>query len=943
MKHTGKSIICNKEMICLSFIAGIGIASSESVMANEVFDTRFLEKVPGSNSVADLSMFSQESDVQPQGDYRVDIYINDTFFDTQSIQFKQTEYKESKGQPTKGLLPCLDYEKLKSFGIRMNAFPRLAAYAVTENTKEDEAEADKTAETEETGLDSTSEALPDDIDKESVAVDKTCIPVMDIIPNTSIDFDFYQQRLNLSFPQASIENQARGYIDPKYWDNGITALLVDYNFSGSNSRIKTSNTVYEEDGTGSTPSDGEEGIATPEPGENKRAHRYYTKGNYSSYYLSLRNGLNIGPWRLRNYSTWTGGDGNSRWRSINTYAQRNLVGIRSQLVVGDTSTSGEIFDSIQFRGIQLGSDDEMMPDSLKGFAPVIRGIARSNAQVTIKQNGYIIYQSYVTPGAFEITDLYPTASSGDLDVTVKEEDGSEQNFVQSFSAVPLLQREGRVKYSVSVGQYRNGYGGGKPNFGSASAMWGLPRGYTLYGGAIGSTDYKSLALGLGKNLGIIGAVSLDVTHAVSDLDDDKRKSGQSIRFLYAKSFANSGTDVRLLGYRYSTKGFYTFQEATDFSHEGSTVYDRVYNKRSRIEGTLTQSLGGWGSVYGNLSSQNYWGDKGKEERLQVGYNGNVKSVSYSLSYSYARSPDYENTDQIFSFNMSIPLDTLLGNSWSSYQMTTQKNGPTTQQVGLFGTLLKGQNLNYSVQQSYGSQGTGYSGGATMDYRGRFGNSNVGYSYGKNSRQVNYGLSGGAIVHADGITLSQPLGDTVALVKAKGASQTNVLNNIGVKTDPWGYAVVPYISPYRSTRISLDSESLGDNVDLVESTTTVIPTRGAVVRATFDTRVGYRVLMNLTRRNGEPVPFGAVASIKAVEDEKQVERRADPNNGFIVGDAGQLYISGLEENGQLWVQWGKSPDQQCAVNYQLPTEQLNASAEKKTPQASQVITVAAKCQ
>lgn len=97
----------------------------------------------------------------------------------------------------------------------------------------------------------------------------------------------------------------------------------------------------------------------------------------------------------------------------------------------------------------------MLPDSLKGFAPTVRGIAKSNARVTIKQNGYVIYQTYVSPGAFAINDLYPTSSSGDLQVTVKESDGSENTFTVPYSAVPLLQREGRLKYALTAGKYRS--------------------------------------------------------------------------------------------------------------------------------------------------------------------------------------------------------------------------------------------------------------------------------------------------------------------------------------------------------------------------------------------------------------------------------------------------------------------------------------------------------
>ncbi|WP_162872393.1 fimbria/pilus outer membrane usher protein, partial [Klebsiella pneumoniae] len=68
----------------------------------------------------------------------------------------------------------------------------------------------------------------------------------------------------------------------------------------------------------------------------------------------------------------------------------------------------------------------MYPDSLQGYAPTVRGIARTAAKLTIRQNGYVIYQSYVSPGAFSITDLNPTSSSGDLEVTVDEKDGSQQ-------------------------------------------------------------------------------------------------------------------------------------------------------------------------------------------------------------------------------------------------------------------------------------------------------------------------------------------------------------------------------------------------------------------------------------------------------------------------------------------------------------------------------------
>jgi outer membrane usher protein len=65
-------------------------------------------------------------------------------------------------------------------------------------------------------------------------------------------------------------------------------------------------------------------------------------------------------------------------------------------------------------------------------------------------------------------------------------------------------------------------------------------------------------------------------------------------------------------------------------------------------------------------------------------------------------------------------------------------------------------------------------------------------------------------------------------------------------------------------------------------------------------------MTLTRGNGQPVPFGAT-----------VTRPADENSaGFIVGDQGQVYLTGLENSGTLLARWGQQSNEQCRINYVL---------------------------
>jgi outer membrane usher protein len=239
-------------------------------------------------------------------------------------------------------------------------------------------------------------------------------------------------------------------------------------------------------------------------------------------------------------------------------------------------------------------------------------------------------------------------------------------------------------------------------------------------------------------------------------------------------------------------------------------------------------------------------------------------------------------------------------------LNSSKNGNTTNSVSLGGTTLEGNNLSWSVQQGYGTQGQGNSGSLNANWRATYGELTGGYGYDTYSRRLSYGLQGGMVAHGEGVTLSQPLGETVALVSAPGAKGVSIAGQTGVKTDFRGYAVVPYASPYRKNNITLDTETMGDNTEVAIATQTVIPTRGAVVKAEYQASVGERVLMVLTRANGQVVPFGATVS----------SAQSTGEQGFIVGDSGEVYLTGLSQSGTLNAKWGSGAEQQCRASYQL---------------------------
>ncbi|AYA40639.1 fimbrial biogenesis outer membrane usher protein [Xenorhabdus nematophila] len=700
----------------------------------------------------------------------------------------------------------------------------------------------------------------------------------DTIPYANTTLQFSQQTLLISFPQAAMTAEARGAIDSSLWQQGEPALWMNYDLSGAETRNKIG-------------------------------------PNTKSFYLNLRNGLNWGAWRLRNYSTYhQGNSSESRWENLNTYLQRDIHLLKSQLVIGETNTRGELFSGFAFRGATLMSDDNMLPDSQRGFAPVVRGIAESNAQITIRQNGYMIYQAYVPPGAFIIDDLYPTSSGGDLDVVIREADGRERHFVQSFSSAPVMLREGRFKYNLTAGEYRNSHEHARrPVFMQSEVYYGLPHATTVYSGTLLSANYQAYAIGVGHSFGHWGSLSFDITQSQADIVDEGQKQGWLYRTQYTKDFEQTGTNLSLVSYYYPSPHFYDLPDA---NHQ--TGYDKPSSQsKHKFQLTLSQNLSDYGSVYFSGDWQNHWGKNSQTRRFNVGYSVNCANINYTLNYTQNMSSNNSTADKQLAFNIQIPLDRWLRNSWANYSINHNRRGDINQSIGLSGTALDNGVLGYSLQQRYGNNGQSANGNIHLSYKARYGELSGGYNYNDSSKQINYGLRGGIVAHRHGVTLSQPLGETIVLVKTPGAAGVKINGYSGVETDGQGHAVLPYVSAYHRNRIALSPDSFGKGVEIESNIQTVIPTQGAMVVADFRTWVGHRVLFTLTHR-GKPIPFGAIA---ALYEENKVNKENKTSslstNQSIVGNGGEVYFGGVPEQGQLSVQWGGEPFSQCKVSFVLP--------------------------
>lgn len=712
---------------------------------------------------------------------------------------------------------------------------------------------------------------------------KRCFFLNHLFPEATVDFDQKTLTLNFTLPQSNMRNLPRGFVSPESWESGITSAWLNYVVNGANNEYI---------------------------GETRTRDR--------QLFVSLNSGANLGAWRLRDFTTWT--KETNDLTHVQTWLQRDVPSLRAQVYAGETYTSAQIFDSVGLRGLAMKTDDNMLPASLSGYAPEVRGIARSNATVTIRQNGNIIYQTNVTPGAFALKDLYPTSSGGDLSVTIQENDGSKTQYSVPFASVPNLVRTGQLKYALGAGKFRPANNQNAPQFAQGELFFGWQYGLTFYGGAQFSSNYNALALGVGQNLGRFGAYSVDVTHARSTLADSNHYTGDSVRLRYSKLLNDIGTRFNFYSLRYSTEGFYTLSDTTYKRMNGGTPkqvvaddgtmvtsYENVYNlhmsRKAKHQMLLSQPLGEWGSLSLSWDQQSYWNTSRKTQGIQFSWNTTIKGASVGLSFQRSTSLYDSQQDNILAVSLSVPFGSPQLATRARFTTTQADSTETTNSAGVSGYVPGLENMFYSVSQRYSRQQQ-YGGDATVQYEGRWGNYNLGYGYGNDSRNLSYGISGGAVLHSGGLTLSQPLGNTNILVNAPGASNVAIMNHKGIKTDSRGYAVIPYATPYRVNQVALDVTTVGNDVELDNAIVNKTPTDGAMVLASITTRQGAKGMFIVHYRR-EVLPFGTVVSLQD-----------DDNTSGIIGDGGSLYLSGLPRQGALKAVWGRDSTQSCTIHYRL---------------------------
>lgn len=701
---------------------------------------------------------------------------------------------------------------------------------------------------------------------------------LDSIKGMEARGDLGKSALFVSIPQAYLEYNSPYWDPPARWEEGITGALFDYNLS-----LQT----LQQNGAGG-------GSGTN------------LSGNGTT-------GANFDAWRVRadwqsRYDRRSGNNhesGTRSWDWSRFYAYRALSKLGARFIMGEDYLSSAIFDSFRFTGLSLVSDDNMLPPNLRGYAPEVSGVAKSNAKITISQQGRIIKEVQVAAGPYRIQDL-DSGVSGNLDVRVEEQDGSVKQYQVSTATIPYLTRPGQVRFKTAVGKpsdWKHRVDG--PMFATGELSWGVSNGWSLYGGGIGGEDYNALSVGVGRDLLAFGAISSDVTLSQAKVPAQDTQRGGSYRLSYAKRFDQTGSQVTFAGYRFSDSGFRSMAEYLD-ARDGDITAGRSKEMYTISLNQQFESLNL--TAYVNYNHQTYW-NQPANDRYDFSLSryfdlGRFRNLSLSMT-AYRNKFNNTHDDGMY-MSLSLPW----GASGTVSYNGSYARGDNRQSVSYYSRV--GDADSYQVSTGVARQGADLSGYYTHNGTLAQVNTSASYREGQYSA-LGVSMQGGATLTPKGGALhrSNIMGGTRMLVDTDGVAGVPV-GGYGnpVYTNRYGNAVVSDVSSYYRNSVRINLDKLADNVEASQSVVQGTLTEGAIGYRKFKVISGEKAMAVIRLADGSAPPFGAtVLNIKNQET-------------GIVNDDGSVYLSGINAGDSMTVRWNNAEQCKISLPKNLPENTMN---------------------
>lgn len=579
------------------------------------------------------------------------------------------------------------------------------------------------------------------------------------------------------------------------------------------------------------------------------------------------------------------GDDNQRELiRTDTYWQTDLPGSMETLVLGDTIGSGGAWSRpVRFGGIRWARNFALRPGYFSFPLPSISGSAALPSTIDVLVNNQLQQSQSVDTGPFALNNVPVVTGAGEVTLVLHDLLGVETVVTQSYYTSPRLLAAGLSDFSFEAGLLRENYGSRSNDYSSvfAAGTWRQGINNALTGEARLELQQHRQAAGI-EIAGLLGHFAV-ARAAAAYAGANGEQGGHYLLGLERRSLVNSGS----LQWEYFDRGYIQFGASSS-----------EIRPRDRFTAGYGMSLFLGAYVGVSYLSQSSWnGDRFELASANLGV-----SLPWNMYLNaYASKQLDEEIGWSGGLNLILPLGPQRTVSVSSLRSTDgrfinalQANQSVPQGPGLGWRLRVSDDSNQQLQA-----------GGTLNTN--YGQLNADANQGKEGTALRLGANG-SIGWLQGLPFAtRNIGHgSFAVIKVGEIEDVPVYrsNQIAASTNSNGMALVPNLLPYQQNKLTIDPGELPFDTEIKGTKEIALPYARSGILVEFPVRRSHNALVVLHQPNGEPVPGGARVTVT-------------PNGmTFIVAKRGQVYLTDLESDNRIAVQW---QDGHCNLSITLPAD------------------------
>lgn len=555
-------------------------------------------------------------------------------------------------------------------------------------------------------------------------------------------------------------------------------------------------------------------------------------------------------------------------RLLTTYTQDDPEKMGTIRIGDAVSRSGSWGGSTNFGGVQWASNFSTQPGFITFPLPALRGEAVIPSTVDLYVNNTLISRTNVQPGFFGINSIPVITGQGEVRMVTRDIQGREQVIMLPFYNSNVLLREGLHDYSYELGFIRKNLGINSNDYGRFLAVgtnrWGINDKLTAEWHGELLKDQETIGAGESILFTKIGVVS---TYAAASQQQGRFGGLLSASMNSQRTNYSLGINLQTTSPDYTQIGIQPGKLAPKFQGQvyigapiGSSSigmsYMRQHNRSTDNVSQLTVSYGR------NLGK--YWNASLSAQTNLGGANGKAVYVT---------------------------LIRPLGNNTSVNMSYSRSNGTDTPNAQIIRSLPVGTGYGYNL---YASGMKAENAGAKLSYQNSVGTYIAEGQRQQDQKNYNFTAKGGIVYFDKDVFFSREITNSYGAVSVPGFANVGVYadNQLLVRTNSKGNALLPNLRPYQENKISIDPLSLPLNAQFEKTELTAVPYYRSGVSFQFPAKTSIGATLHIKLDSGEPVPEGAMVTLVGQKDE------------FPVAADGYVYISGLTAHNKILVEWDK---------------------------------------